>query len=57
VHAQILRCVARRQWSSEIILNGGVLPRAELEAVARGARWYAIAASGWGVSLLHCRMH
>lgn len=57
VHAQILRSVTQRQWPSEVILNGGVLPRTELEAVARGARWYAITASGWGVSLLHCRMH
>jgi methylase of polypeptide subunit release factors len=56
VHAQILRSVAQRQWSSHVILNGGVLPQAELEAVARGAHWYAITASGWGVSLLHCRM-
>lgn len=57
VHTQILRSVAQRQWSSHIILNGGVLPPAELESVARGTRWYAITASGGGVSLLHCRMH
>jgi methylase of polypeptide subunit release factors len=56
VHAQILRNVAQRRWPSLVILNGGVLPRAELEAVARGTRWHAVTASDGGVSLLHCRM-
>ena len=57
MHAQILRSVAQRQWSSHVILNGGVLPRAELEAVARGTHWHEITATGSGVVLLlHCRM-
>ncbi|HWA09031.1 MAG TPA: class I SAM-dependent methyltransferase [Opitutaceae bacterium] len=56
VHAQILRSVAQRQWPSHVVLNGGVLSRAQLAAVAIGSRWHDITASGPGLSLLHCRM-
>ncbi len=59
VHAQILRAVARLGWHSEIWLNGGVLPPAELTALARnaGAADFAIVTPAPGLSLLRCRMH
>jgi methylase of polypeptide subunit release factors len=40
VHAQILRAVARRGWTSELWLNGGVLPADEFAALGQlAARW------------------
>lgn len=56
VHRQILRDVARRGWRSHLILNGGVLPAAELAALARDAAWQEIEPRA-GAVLLHCRMH
>lgn len=58
VHRQILLAVARRGWPSEIWLNGGVLPPAELVALARavGAPDFAIVTPAPRVSLLRCRM-
>ncbi len=58
VHRQILQAVARRKWASEIWLNGGVLPPAELVALAKsvGAPDFEILQPSPGVSLLRCRM-
>ncbi len=58
VHRQILSAAARRGWSSEIWLNGGVLPSAELTAVARaaGAIELAVVSPTPGLRLLRCRM-
>ncbi len=58
VHAQILHAVARRRWRSEIWLNGGVLPPAELAAVARaaGATTAEVLVPAPGLALLRCRM-
>ena len=56
VHAQILQAVARRGWTSEIWLNGGVLPREELAAVAREAREWDVLSPAADVRLLRCRM-
>jgi hypothetical protein len=56
VHAQILRAVARRGWSAEIWLNGGVLPRDELAALARAAVEAEVLCPAAGASLLRCRM-
>jgi release factor glutamine methyltransferase len=56
VHAQILRAVARRGWASEIWLNGGVLPREELAAVAQNAADWEVLSPAAGVRLLRCRM-
>jgi predicted RNA methylase len=56
VHAQILRAVARRGWTSEIWLNGGVLPHEELAALAQGAADWEVLSPAAGVRLLHCRM-
>jgi hypothetical protein len=56
VHAQILRAVAARGWAAEIWLNGGVLPREELAALAgRAADWEVLSPAA-GVRLLRCRM-
>ena len=56
VHAQILRAVAQRGWASEIWLNGGVLPREELAALAQNAADWAVLSPAAGVRLLRCRM-
>ena len=56
VHAQILRAVARRGWSAEIWLNGGVLPHEELAALAGGAAEWEVLSPATGVRLLRCRM-
>jgi release factor glutamine methyltransferase len=57
LHAQVLRAAAVRGWRSELLLNGGVLPPAELTAVAQNAVFTEILVSPGGISLLHCRMH
>jgi methylase of polypeptide subunit release factors len=58
VHRQILQAVARLEWSSEIWLNGGVLPPAELVALAKsvGAPDFEVLQPSPSVSLLRCRM-
>ncbi len=56
VHAQILHAVARRGWTSEIWLNGGVLPREELAALAGGAAEWEVLSPAADVRLLRCRM-
>ncbi len=56
VHAQILRAAAVRGWASEIWLNAGVLPRAELEALAGSAARWEIVTPRPGLSLLCCQM-
>jgi release factor glutamine methyltransferase len=56
VHAQILRAVQARGWASEIWLNGGVLPPAELAALAAGAATWAVVTPRPGLSLLRCQM-
>lgn len=55
-HRQILRAVAARGWTSRLILNGGVLPLADLTDVGCIAAWHATEKLPPGISLLHCRM-
>src|SRR5690606_28961290 len=57
VHTQILRAVRQRRWSSDIWLNGGVLPPDELLAVAHdaGAQERTILTPAPQLSLLRCR--
>ena len=56
VHAQVLRAVARRGWTAEIWLNGGVLPREELAALAEAAAEWEVLSPAGDVRLLRCRM-
>lgn len=58
VHEQILRAVGARRWPSEIWLNAGVLPPAEVAAVAQSlqaAEWEVVQPAP-GLCLLRCRM-
>jgi SAM-dependent methyltransferase len=57
-HAQILRAVAGRRWSSEIWLNAGVLPPAAVATVARDvqADECEIIQPTPELSLLRCRL-
>lgn len=54
VHEQILRNVAVRGWTSEIWLNGGVIPRAALDALGRLAPSHSVVTPADGLSLLRC---
>jgi hypothetical protein len=56
VHAQILRAAACRGWAAEIWLNGGVLPREELAALAAEAADWEVLSPAADVRLLRCRM-
>lgn len=56
VHAQILRHVAARGWRSEVWLNGGVLPAAEIAALATGAVTWQLIHPVAGLTLLRCRL-
>ncbi len=54
VHEQVLQAVRRRDWSPEIWLNGGVIPRDRLEALGRLAPPYRLIEQQPGISLLVC---
>jgi methylase of polypeptide subunit release factors len=55
-HAQILTAAARRGWRSEIWLNAGSLPPAELAGLAPAGAPIEIVAAAPGVSLVRCRL-
>ena len=56
VHAQILRAIAARGWTCQVILNAGVLPDTDLHAL-RGLRHSCrIARSPSGLALLYCML-
>ncbi len=54
LHELILRSLAQRAWSTEVWLNGGVLPRPRLEALGELAPRRAIHTPAAGLSLLQC---
>ena len=57
-HAQILRAVSVRSWACEVWLNAGVLPPAEVAAVAQAVQaveWEVVQPAP-GLCFLRCRM-
>lgn len=54
VHRQIIRQIINRGWSSEIWLNGGVIPHPALTALGEAATSYEIITPAAGLSLLRC---
>ncbi|HEX3731120.1 MAG TPA: class I SAM-dependent methyltransferase [Opitutaceae bacterium] len=55
MHRQVLEAVARRGWQTEIWLNGGTLPEAELAAAVPSGVDYKLVTSVTDVRLLSCR--
>ncbi|GAB1489248.1 hypothetical protein MASR2M8_17010 [Opitutaceae bacterium] len=55
VHEQILRGLAARGWTSEVWLNGGVIPRTTLERLGRLAASHTLLTPVPGLSLLCCK--
>lgn len=55
MHRQVLQAAARRGWKTEIWLNGGVLPEAELASIVLPQADYKIVTSTAGIRLLSCR--
>jgi len=56
VHRQIIHQVLQRGWSTEIWLNGGVIPPAALAALGEAATAYEIITPVAGLSLLRCEV-
>jgi methylase of polypeptide subunit release factors len=56
IHAQILRAVKARGWTSEVWMNFGILPRAEVEALAAVAAQAQLLQPLPGITLLRCRL-
>lgn len=56
LHQAILRGVGELGWESEIILNCGILPSAEVEHLARMTRSYEVITPVEGISILRCTM-
>lgn len=54
VHRQILQDVARREWPSEVWLNGGVIPQQALAALGALAPAHTVLSPVPGISLLRC---
>jgi len=54
VHRQIIRQIINRGWSSEVWLNGGVIPPPALAALGEAATAYEIITPAAGLSLLRC---
>ncbi len=56
VHEQILQSLATRGWASEVWLNGGVIPRATLDALGRLTARHTVISPAPGLSLLGCNV-